>query len=363
MRQPSRILIIKLCCIGDVIFLTPTLRALRQALPDAHIAFLGSSWVKDVLANVPYIDQTILFDAPYRESKLQRLRETFQFVLQLRRECFDTIIVAHRTPVFATLGWLAGIKTRVGFSDKPSRFLTRAVPFDANRYEVNRYLDLVSTLGIESSDTTTHLAPRAEDIASVAQKLTACGIEKDAPLVGLFPGGGENPGTSMPIKRWYPENYAALCRRLAASHAGAITLLGGPTDKELNASIQSSVSELNTINLAGEFSLRELPALMQRCRVVVGGDTGPLHMAAAVGTPTVFLFGPSDPRLVAPTQPNSVYLWKQPPCSPCYTPDSVMNKSNFNGKDFGCRTGTHECLRDLGVEDVYAAIERFLARA
>jgi len=330
---------------------------LRQAHPQARITFLGSSWVRDVLEQVPFVDEVLFFDAPLAKvSRARKLAATLRLILGLRRARFDAALIAHRSPFFALLLCLAGVRTRVGFGGK---FLTRGAAFDEGEHEITRYGALSALLDAPLESTATHLRPHAEETETIARALRQAGIGDDERIIGLFPGGGENPGTTMTIKRWSAPQWGALCDRLAPAWRGRIVLIGGPNDRALNDEVLRCTAA-PVVNLAGATSLRALPALLARCEIVAGGDTGPLHIAAAVGARTLFLFGPSDPRLVAPLQSDSRFLWTQPPCSPCYTPASVLLKSSFQGTVFGCHTGTHECLADLSVSAVFDALADWL---
>jgi len=161
----------------------------------------------------------------------------------------------------------------------------------------------------------------------------------------------------MTIKRWYVNQYIQLVEALCRKEDYVVVLVGHQADVELNDAICEAAGYSDrVINLAGQLNIRQLVALAGRCCLFVGGDSGPTHIASAAGAPTLSLFGPSDPRLVAPRGRLHRYLWKQVDCSPCYTPVTVMNKKNFRGKDFVCWTGTHACMTELTILDVLQVI-------
>ena len=360
--NPKKILVVKLCCIGDVVFITPMLRALKTAYPEARLYYLAVPWVKDIVDQIKYVDEVILYETPLSElSPLSKGMETLDLLTKLRALHIDVMITGHRNKLFGMLGKMAGIPMRIGFTNQGNSLLTHPIRFDPQQYEMERYLELLSPLKIPSAGLKTEINPLPEEVDKVTAKLSDYGIETNEKLAGIFAGGGENPGTTMTIKRWQPEKYAQLTHKIFERFPGKILLLGGPSDYQLNESIkqQSQIMRERIINVARDFSLRSVPALMKRCSIVIGGDSGPTHIAAAVGTRTVYLFGPSDPRLVAPRNPDSVYIWKQVSCSPCYTPETVLQKKYFQGKNFICWTGTNECMTTITVEDVYVAIQRF----
>jgi lipopolysaccharide heptosyltransferase II len=364
-QSPGKILVIKICCLGDVIFLTPSLRALRDRFPAARISLLTSSWVRPIAEQIPFINDILIFDAPLnRKLNSKGISELLRVIWTIRKEKYDVAICGHRNNLFSWMTFFSRIPLRIGFSDKHSYLVTDPVFFHPDRHEIMRYGDLVNVLDARMSDIRTEIKPRETDLKHVDELFSKIGIQKDEYLVGIMAGGGKNPGTSMPIKRWGIDNYKELCNRILADPKKKIILLGASTDNEVNESILAGLSTFkkNIFNVAGNFPLDVLPALLKKLNIVIGGDTGPLHLAAAVGTQTIFLFGPSDPRLVAPISQNSVYLWKQVDCSPCYTPVTVMQKKSFHGDEFFCQTGTHDCLKKLTVDEVYNTFMNLVKR-
>ncbi len=358
-NEPNKILVIKLCCIGDLVFLLPSLRAIKSSYPNAKLIYLCSSWIKELVDQVSYVDEIIVYDGPFlKNSFLKKIISTLNLFFEIRSKKFDVVFIFHRNALFSLFCWLAGIKHRLGFENKLSFLLTNEVKFNSTKYEADRYLDVIAKHGIGSTAENAELVPSELNVKKVNEKLLEFSINEKDNLIGIFPGGGENPGTSMSIKRWYPENYSELCIRILANSDSKIILLGNNNDNNLCEDIRSDVKfyQDRIVNLAGKFSLGELPALLKRCSFVIGVDTGPLHIASVVGAKTLFLFGPSDPRLVAPKTSNSIFIWKQVHCSPCYTPDSVTQKKNFVGNTFVCRTGTHECMKNITVDEVYQKI-------
>lgn len=357
--HPQNILVMKLCCLGDLIFLTPTLRALHNAFPESRITMLISKWVEPIVQCMPYVDDYIVFDAPYSGTPSQKVTSTLTLIGELRKRRFDLILLGHRNRFFAILSALTGAKTRAGFGNQ--LLLTHSAEFDPTIHEVDRYLSIIDKLGIERSGTETELLPNKNDREYVTELLAERKARTDRMLIGVFPGGGENPGTSMVIKRWYPQYYAELINRLIAQFDCEVVLIGSKTEWELAEFIRGSVKNAgNVFNLAGKPNLRQLIALEARCSLFIGGDSGPTHIAAAVGTPSVMLFGPSDPRLVAPRGAHHRYAWKQPTCSPCYTPVSALDKKNMKGKEFVCWTGTHECMKNMSIEHVFSLVSELL---
>lgn len=360
MNSPQKFLFIKLCCIGDVLFLTPAIRSVRQAYPDASITILASTWIKPIVERIPSVDEVIYFDAPFiRERSLKKITNTFGILRTLRNKNFTCAVVAHRSSFFSLLAFLAGIPRRIGFSD--SRFLTESVMFDETIHETERYKMLTSVLTGPIRTKGMELKAKTEDKKFADTFIQEHSVSHTVRLIGIFPGGGDNPGTKMHIKRWYGVRYAELIRKLYKEHAVVPLFIGSGSDMEAVTPIISMIDgEIPYINAVHRPSLGQLTGLLSRCSIVIGGDSGPIHMAAALDVATVTIFGPSDPRLVAPLGPRHRYLWKQIECSPCYTPATVKEKKHFKGNEFVCITGTHACINGLSVDEVYKTIIELL---
>jgi ADP-heptose:LPS heptosyltransferase len=353
--QPKNILLVKLCCLGDIIFLTPTMRALRSGYPTAKISLLASSWVEELIPCIPFVDEYVRFDAPFTKSRLKQIAETLSLLAKVRKSDLDLVVLGHRNKLLGVLVKMMKPRMSVGFRD--AGFLTESVPFDDSAHEVDRYLSFLRILGLPTKGIETELRPLESDVQFVSELHRRNGISTGELIVGVFPGGGENPGSSMTIKRWPPGQYVRLINDLAKQYACTVVLVGSKSEHMLNVSIRESVRQkVRVFNYAGETNLRQFVALAKSFAVFVGGDSGPTHIAAAAGTPTVSIFGPSDPRLVGPRGPLHRSVWNHVECSPCYTPSTVRQKKYFRGNEFFCHTGTHACIKTLELEEVQHAL-------
>lgn len=352
-RRIKKILIIKLCCVGDILFTTPALRALRRGFPEAHLAYLVGSWSKEIIEDNPNLDEIIIYDAPaHASSRWRAFIRTLSCLRKLRQKKFDLAVIFHRTSFSGLFALLAGIPKRIGFDyGGLGRLLTRKVVFDASKHEVDRYLDVVTSLGIESAGRTTEMKVMAKEENYVSNLLQTHGVKTVDRVVAILAGGGKNPGASMPIKRWQAEKFARLADTIIEKYKVKVIFLGGPGDEEVVKKVVSGMKN-ESINLVGKTNFKQLAAILTHCQLFIGGDSGPLHIAAAVGTPTIGIFGPSDPRLVAPKGENHLVIWKHVSCSPCYQPETV--RTNF---DFSiCPRGIPECMEKIMVEDILAAV-------
>ena len=348
-----RILFVKLCCIGDVLFMTPTVRAVRKRFPRAHVAFLVGSWTREVAEAIPQVDEVLVMDPPGHlpARRWPQILRTFRV---LRRRRFQMAIIGHRTPWAGFMAKAAGIPRRVGFDDGGRGWnLTDRVPFDPHLHEIRRYLRLLEPLGAEPQGVETEVSVDPEAMARVDGWLRAWKIPEGSFLVGIQAGGGVNPGLTMPTKRW--PGYGDLIRRLVSELDARVVLVGGASDRSLAEQLLASAPP-GVVSAVGRTTWRDLAALLRRCHLVIGNDSGPLHLAAAVGTPTLGIFGPSDPRLVAPLGEMHRYAWHPPSCAPCYNPRSVMER-----RTFPCPTGV-TCMTALSVETVWSLVLEQYAR-
>jgi len=348
-----KILIVKLNAIGDVLFATPLAEACRQAWPEAEIHWLVHQHAEPVLRAHPTIDRTILFDGPWDVS-LAGLKALERVAFGLRTEQYDLVFCCHRSTAAQLLVHLTGAPQRIGFRGKLARLgYTDQVPFDAAAHETERYLDLLRRVRDEVTNPGMRIGLTEE--AQVVGRLIVHQLGQRRPVIGISPGGGRNPGTEMLIKRWPAESFATVGRSLAADGA-AILVCGSPDERELCAAVCEGIGE-GALSLAGRTDLPQLAGVLARCRVVIANDSGPLHMAAALGVPTVALFGPTDPRLVAPMGPKHRFLWTPPDCGPCYRPDNARSRSVWTCDRAGDEL---RCLHDVLPQDVLAAVREAL---
>ncbi len=357
-EKVRKVLFMKLCCVGDLLFTTPALRAFKKILRPAEFVYLTGSWSQEVVKRNPHVDRVIVFDAPYLEiNKINKHFQTLKMGLKLRREGFDLVVVFHRSVWVNLFASLIGAPYRVGFDDGGSGFpLTRKVTFDRREHEVKRYLSLAQALNIESEEYSLEMsAPDGQDRQWVENLFGEHKVKDDSLVIGIAPGGGNNPGTSMPIKRWPASKYAEIIDQLISRFGARVFLLGDSGDVQAGEEIMS-LTKSRPINLVGKTTWLGLAALLARCRLFVGNDSGPLYMASALGAKTIGIYGPSDPGLVAPLSERHFSLRKKIPCSPCYRPDTLIKD-----KVFECKTKTHECMKAIAPGEVLQAAEKLLS--
>lgn len=334
---PRRILVTRMKFIGDIVLTTPIIRALRTALPDAYIAYMGDAGAVTLLEQNPYLNEIIPFDFG-----LPTLREQPRVAWLLYRRKFDTVIDLFGNPRSALLTRLSGAPVRVGL-DRPGRgrfYTVRVQDAPRRKTAVEFHEQFLRAIGIAP----THHEPEIFLTDAERRDATAL-LNAERPVVGL------HPGATWPAKRWTPEGFAGLADRLRTERNVEVVLTGGPRDAEVVQQV-CSLAQGSLRTFIG-LPLRQLAALYAAAATVVSNDAGSMHIAAAVGTPTIGLFGPGEEDIWFPYDPAKGHraLRKDVSCHPCH-----LDHCNRTG------TGYMECMQLLTVDDVAAAVDGALAR-
>jgi ADP-heptose:LPS heptosyltransferase len=319
-RAVRRLLLVRLDNLGDVILATPAIRALRRALPQAHLTLLASPVGAQVATLNPDIDDVIVYRAPWMDPdshlRHEPSRET-SVIAEIRRRGFDATIIFtsyHQSALpSAYLCYLAGIPLRHAASiDGPGSLLTsRHRHPERTLHEVERGLDLVRGIGVEPATDDLVLRPADKDLVW-ASALVARERDGHQPVVAI------HPGCSCPSRTYPPEQFASAARALASELHARLIWTGGADEVDLVDGIRAQLAEPG-VNLAGETSLSRLAALFAACDVAITNNSGPMHVTAAMATPVVALFALTNP-------PEEWHPWKvrhrllnRPvPCGHCY---------------------------------------------
>jgi lipopolysaccharide heptosyltransferase II len=326
---------------------TAALGALRRSLPNAHLAVAVSSWAEPAIAGNADVDAII--DIGRVGSGHYRLSEYRAALGRLREGHYDAALVFDRSPLITLLPSLAGIPYRVGLDSGGRGFsLLNRVPCNPIQHEADLYLDVVRAAGQSAVDTHLHFMPSRDDQRSAQAVLAPFASTCRRPLIAVHPAGGVNPGMSMPAKRWPIAHFAALVDRLQRDLSASVVLVGGPSDRGLVAELNTLVS-VPAIDIAGALLWGQLAALLSECDLLVANDTGAAHLAVAVGTPAVVIFGPTDAAQYGPYGGLGEAVVHSVPCRPCFR----------NGRFPRCQF-EHRCMNELDVEMVLAAVLRQL---
>jgi lipopolysaccharide heptosyltransferase II len=343
MREYRRILITRMKFIGDIVLTTPVIRSIREAFPLAFVAYLGERQAVSLLEGNPFLDEII----PYDFGR-PGVREQTRLAFLLRRRAFDLVIDLFGNPRSALLSYLSGAHTRVGLDRKGrGRLYTHRVVDDGlPKSAVEFHMQFLKAIGLTPTVTSPEIFLTGQERERAVEVLRER-IFRDPAYDGTGPVIGIHPGATWPAKKWPAERFRALAAALLRMRGVQVLVTGGPGDAgEVREVLRGAPSR---VYAAGVLPLRELAALISVCRAFVSNDAGPMHIAAAVGTPTIGIFGPGEENIWFPydARLGHAALRKDVSCHPCHL-------------DFCNRTGNGymECMQLLEVADVLAAVER-----
>jgi heptosyltransferase-2 len=339
-----RILIRATNWVGDAIMALPALRAARGRFPEATIAIVARPYVADIYRGQEICDELIAYD-PRDAHAGMRGRD--RLAKELRARKFDVALLLQNAFDAAWLAWRAGIPERIGYArDGRSLLLTRRIPVpkrgDLPAHEQFYYLELLRRAGwIDSLPHEHHVQLQVgdEQPRRAEETLTAAGARRNVPRIAI--GAGASYGTA---KCWPPERFAEFVNRYRQHTDSEVVLFGTAAEQQVADAIAAGITG-SVICLVGKTAIADLPALLSRCQLFVGNDSGAMHVAAAVGLPVVAIFGPTDPYGTAPITPQCTVVQEKPYCSPCFLRRCPID---------------HRCMTNVQPEAVEAAARRWL---
>ncbi len=295
----------------------PALRVIRERFPNAHIAILAKPWVADLYRRESFADEVIPYDAG-----------RWTIAAKLRGRKFDCAILLQNAFDAALIAWLARIPVRIGYNrDRRGLLLTRAVtppkPGEIPRHERFYYLELLRRAGVIDS------LP-----ASDAIRLEGGGRKQVRPMIGVSPGAAYGSA-----KQWLPERFADAASRLAAARNAEVALFGSKTERDLCERVAKLLNGHKVTNYAGQTSLGEFIDLASQCELFLTNDSGAMHIASALGVPTVAVFGATDDIATGPTGPLARVVREPVDCSPCLLRECPID---------------HRCMERVSAERVAA---------
>ena len=311
------ILIVKLSAIGDVIHTLPSLAALRRLYPDAHITWVVEEAAADLIKNHPYLDAVLIsrrksWSKDFRNGQFkQPLQEISSFIKNLRQRHYDLVIDFHGLFKSSIIVFLSGGKRKLGYDslqELSGLFLNEKIPEDMNKHAVDRYLDFPRYLGAKI-DRAQFILPSDKEAEEKVQILLRKYNLEDKKFIAI------NPVALWETKLWSNEKFAHLADLINDKLQMKVVFTG--SEKEPIEKI-TSLMTTESINLGGQTSLLELACLYKKARMVISTDSGPMHLAAAVGTPVIALFGPTDPARTGPYGAGHTIIRTELPCSPCF---------------------------------------------
>ena len=339
--SPARILLVRLSAIGDIVFASPLVAAVRRAWPDAHIAWLAQPECAPLLRHHPDLDEVIEWPfGRWREHwragrPLTLLGEAWGAIAELRARRFDLAVDLQGLLKSALPVRLSGASERVGLGSREGSpmLMTRVVDKGPGSARIgSEYLHLAQTLGLPLNGFAMAIHYAAED--AVAAEALIAEQRLDAGYAVIC------PFTTRPQKHWFSERWVELVQRLRAETGMSVVMLGGPGDRAAAARIAVDAGDA-LVDLTGRTSLLVAAALIDRSRALIGVDTGLSHMGIAFGRPALLLFGSTCPYLDT-TRPEARVLYHRRDCSPCRRRPTCG--------------GVFHCMREIGVDEVLEAL-------
>lgn len=345
MQNVKRILLSRMKFIGDILLTTPVIHAVRDRYPDAYIAYLGDSQAVSLLEHNPYLNEIIPFDF----SKPVFLEQP-AVMYKLRKERFDVFVDFFSNPRTALLARASGAPVRIGKESKGrGKLYTHRIQDNGKpKTAIEFHYQYVQPLGVEPTQFRTEIFLTEEEKREARNYLKWQDIDVDKPIVGL------HPGATWPAKMWSWENFADLADHIRAKLNAQVVITQGPNDAELVEHISKrAVANLLILN---PMPLRQLAAILSQFNVYVANDNGTMHIAAAVGTKTIGIFGPGQENIWFPYMPpfydlssGHIALRKNVECHPCHL--DFCNREN---------EGYMECMRLLSVKEVFEDVQKRL---
>jgi len=331
----KRILILRTDRIGDVVLSTPVITAARKAFPDAYIAVMVSPQTREIVTGNPYLNEVIVYD---KRLKHRGIFKTLGFIARLKKKRFDLVLILHSTLRVNCISFLAGIPKRVGYArGKMDFLLTHKLEYKkrlGEKHESEYSLDVLRSIGVKACPSPLVVPIKKEYERNIDDLLKSSGLEDGEKFIVL------HPGASCPSKMWPQENFARVGDSLAERFGLKVVLVSSPDQVKIGKTIRG-IMKNRPLFLCGKTSLGELGALFKKASLFISNDSGPVHVACAVGVPVISIFGRNEKGL-SPTRwkglsDKNIVLHKDVGCSKCLA--------------HNCKKG-FLCLKSVTVEDV-----------
>lgn len=332
--------------VGDSVMTVPALRALRRVLPNAEITLVVRPSAKGIFADVDFIDQLLIYDRRSAFSIIRQVREW-------RKRQFDLAVLFQNAFEAALIPFLAGVPLRLGYATESRQALLThplALPdWRSTRHEVFYYLYLITALEqllfgkSEICESDPDASLRISDVrkSEAENLLRTYGVRVGEPVVALCPG-----SVNSRAKRWPAAQYAALADKLIESRR-QVLLIGSADEADVTREVTNRMQQ-KAVVLTGKTSLDQITSVLSLVDLVVTNDTGPAHIAAALGRPTLVIFGPTNPLTTRPFAPEAEILRHPPDCAPCMLRDCPID---------------HRCMTAIDVNEVFEHSQALLKRA
>lgn len=334
--------------IGDIVMISPAMRCIRNHFTKAKISILAKTRVVDSLRGNPFYDELIEYE---NLAKHRGLMGRWRIIQSLRERKFDLAILFQKAFEAALFSYFSAIATRVGYdTDKRGFLLTHRIHETEEvrkKHHVEYFLDIARILGCEIHDKSLYFHVGEEDRMTAHKIINRLNLKPEKRIVVI------HPGTSKPERGWHTERFSSLANKIIKEFDAQIVLTGSEQDLLISKQIIAGMKQ-EAIDLTGQLSIKEMGAFLERCTLFIGNDSGPMHIAGAVGTPIVALFGPGIPEKTAPYVDPAQYevITKKYRCAPC--------RQKFFKECQPSTSGKPHCIEDISVEDVLGAVFKLM---
>ena len=323
-----KVLIVNPFGIGDVLFTTPLIHAIKEKFPQDKLGYLCNKRTAPLLENNPFINEVFIYERDDFKRALsvswfKWFSEFGSFIKRIKACKFDLAIDLSLTTHFGFFVVLTGIRKRIGYNYKNRGFfLTRSIKLSGyeDKLIVDYYNGLLKLIGIEPKYQDLELYLKDEDKQYAEDIFKEHRIDKSAPVIAIAPGGGASWGIEAKIKHWPVEKFVLLIDKIIEKYKVIVIILGDLKEKDLFLSLEKQIQD-KAVNLIGKTTLSQSAAIIYKSDIFIGNDGGPLHIAASLGKKTISFFGPVDPKVYGPYPPDEkrhIVLRRTLECSPCY---------------------------------------------
>lgn len=355
----KRILVINPFGIGDVLFTTPVIKAIKDAYPECCIGYWCNMRVQDILKDNPYIDKIFALSRGdikkvFRSSKFQGIGAFLRLLSAIRKERFDLALDFSLDHRYSLIAKILGVKKRIGYNYKNRGiFLTDKITLTeyGHRHVTEYYLDLLDLLNIRPKSYSLVLPVTDTDKIKGKNILAQLGVKDGDLIIGMAAGAGASWGKDAPLKHWPAVNFAQLADRLIKLYKAKVLILGDELEMPIADSIRDNMSE-KPFDLTGKTTLRELMGVISNLRIMVANDGGPMHMAVAEGIKTVSIFGPVDELAYGPYPQSACHIVVTADinCRPCYRKFRMPVCNRHNA-----------CINSISTEKVFEAVTKLIS--
>jgi heptosyltransferase II len=321
--------------VGDAVLAIPAMKAVRESFPQAEITLLVRPWVAGLFTSAPFLDKL------WSEEKPSSVADWARLTRQIRRRKFDLALLLPNSFESALMTFLGGVPRRVGYATDGRRWmLTNSIaPSEVRRHQVHYYLDLVKILSASADLPSIHIQATSEERATARRLLRAEGVPDDAPFLVLNPGAAYGAA-----KRWHEDRFAGVASVLAKELRLRVALIGSEKERSIAGQIADRMTPRPAV-LTGKTTLEALIGVLAEASLMITNDSGPMHIAAALGVPTVAVFGSTDDLVTGPYGPRTRIVKHAVECSPCLLRECPID---------------HRCMNGVSVEDVCSAARDLL---